>query len=638
MKRGLLLFLVVCWVGSLADIAQSAAPAPVEIAPEAARVPVWPALKIVAPVDQDLTPDQAADIAAGNSAITVDSPNRIVGRGTSPYWALFSLSNPAASAQLRLLAVETTTQLDMRLFERNETGTWRQAISVAEAAAGRIGGGTSHPVWALHLAPRQATELLLRIEGPAVVRFPVFIYDPVSFAERERRASIAIGIALGSCLFILVYTASLRRYLDDAAVSLFIYMIIADMVGALWLSGFLSVLFPSLSESILSPIGFAAYASLLGCGCLHARIYLNCAAWAPKTDYLLQALGWSWLALAPVFAAAFPVAARIILVWGGAAIAAMLVVVSVRAARRRVRFSGFIAAAWLVYLLGGTSFLFARIIDNPAMWTSSSLVLAQATAAAICFGFAMSQRMLRQRVVLVAARQEAVMQQEKAAALMRERSLLFTATNHDLRQPLLGISLFADMLRTAATPEEREECSRKLGMAIKEADELLLGIQQLATVNEAGYRPVLETVRLDDLLTPLIEEYRGRSEQRNIAIRYVPSRLTITTHVPYFQRIVRNILSNAIRYTERGDRVLVGCRRGGGLRLVIADSGRGMSEDQSRQVFDAFVRFDSGKSIADGFGLGLFSARSLANALGLTISLRSQKGRGTEFGIPLLHS
>jgi signal transduction histidine kinase len=638
MRRGLPGLLAACCIACLALAAQASTPVPVEIEPGAMQVAVWPALQVVMPDDINLGPDQAAVLAKSGSAMAVDSPNRIFGRGTSPYWALFSLYNPAAAEKQRLLAVETTTQFDMRLFTRTGTGAWHPLPSLADAAAGRIGGGTTRPAWALDLAPQQATEFLLRIEGPAIVRFPVFVYHPVAFAEQERNITIAIGIALGGCLFIIIYAASLRRYLDDALVLLFIYMIVADLIGALWLSGFLAELFPMLPETALSPIGFAAYASLFGCGSLHARAYLNCAAWSPRADTLLRFLGWLWLALAPFFALAFPVAARILLVWGGAAIASILVVVSALAARRKIRFSPYIGAAWLAYLVGGMVFLAARIVDNPVTWSSSTFVLLQATVVAACFGFAMSQRLMQQRDALVAARQQAVMEQEKAAALMRERSLLFAATNHDLRQPLLGVNLFTDLLKSAATPAEREERSRKLDLALKEVDELLLGIQQLATVHEAEHRPVMQQVKLDDLLAPIIEEYRGRSEYKRITIRYVPSRVSITTHVPYFQRIVRNVLSNAVRYTEQGDRILVGCRRGGGMRLIVADTGHGMTEEQIRRAFDAFQRFDARMSIPDGFGLGLFSTKSLANALGLAVNLKSRAGRGTEFSVALLLS
>lgn len=115
----------------------------------------------------------------------------------------------------------------------------------------------------------------------------------------------------------------------------------------------------------------------------------------------------------------------------------------------------------------------------------------------------------------------------------------------------------------------------------------------------------------------------------------MPTRLTISTHPPYFQRIVRNLLSNAIRYTDPGDRVLVGCRRGGGVRLIVADTGRGMTEEQMRRAFGAFQSYHAETSIPDGFGLGLFSTKSLANAIGLEIALQSRLGHGTLFMVTL---
>lgn len=619
----------------LCVVAQAAPATTVEIAPESGQIAVWPALRIVSAAGRQLAPDEAATLAAGTGAMTVDSPYRILGRGTSPYWARFSLHNPTAQELPRLLAMEGTTQFETRLYEQSESGQWRQVKSQADEANGRFGGGTTHPVWALQLKPGRTVDLLMSIEGPAIVRFPVFLYRAESHAEEDRKINVAVGIALGISLFIAAYIGSLRRYLDDASIPLFILMLLADLVGALWLSGFLSELFPAVPESILSPIGFAAYATLFGCGCLHARVYLDTPSWTPKFDLVLRLAGWFWLLAAPWFGVAFPVSARILLVWGGTAVAVILVIVSVMASRRRVPFSQFIAAAWLAYLVSGLFFLLARATSDPLLWLSSAVILVQATVVSILFGLAMSQRLVQQREALVAARQQALMETENAAKLMRERSLLFAATNHDLRQPLLGVGLFADLLAGARTKAERTQHSHKLGLALKEVDELLVGIQQLAAVHEVAHRPKIETVRLDDLLLPIVEEYRGRSTYKHLILRYVPSSLCITTHIPYFQRIVRNALSNAIRYTEPGDRILIGCRRGGGLRLVIMDTGRGMKAEQTRQAFDAFQRFDTDMSIPDGFGLGLFSTRSLANILGIVVSLHSEEGRGTEFRISI---
>ena len=142
MRRDLLLLLFACLVAALSVVAQAAVQTPVEIPSEAAQVAIWPALRIVKSTDRELTPEQAAELAAGSDATTVDGPNRILGRGTVPYWALFSLRNSAVSELSRMLAVETTTQFDMRLYERDITGAWRQVRSLAEETGGRVGGGT----------------------------------------------------------------------------------------------------------------------------------------------------------------------------------------------------------------------------------------------------------------------------------------------------------------------------------------------------------------------------------------------------------------------------------------------------------------------------------------------------------------
>lgn len=612
-------------------LAYAAAAGAVELPAGIDRVPVWPELRIVTPADRNASPALAAQLAAGKDALRVDSPDRVLGRATRPYWAAFSLHSPSDTVQLRMLALESTTQHDVRLFARDEAGDWQHVDTVADASRGRFGSGTVNPLWTLRMEPGQTREFLLRVEGPSVVRFPMFAYEPVAYAERSRIIHASLGFALGSCLFVGLYVLYLGWHLGDRSVPLFLCMLIGDLIGGLWLSGSLSALVPALPESTISDIGFAGFGLLFGFGCIHARVYLNTAEWSGRADRLLQATGLAWLALAAWLAYVFPVAARILLVWGGTATGAALVVIGMLAARRKAAVSGFIVAAWVSNLLMGSYFAIARAVDNPNAWSPSSLALMQATAMAALFGLAMSQRLVGQRVSLAAARQEAVTQRERTAALMRERSLLFAATNHDLRQPLMGVGVFADLLKSAGSEAERREHARMLGLAVSEIDSLLVGIQQLASVHEQSAPPAFETVRLDDLLLPIVTEYRTRSYSKQITIRYVPTRLSISTHPPYFQRIVRNVLSNAIRCTSSGDRILIGCRRAGGTQLMIADTGRGMTEQQTRMAFEPLQRFETEGPVPDGFGLGLFSVRTLADALGLRVGLESQAGRGTVF-------
>lgn len=630
-----LLLILACCCGYPIFLAHAEPPAPVEIETASGRVAVWPSLRIVSSPERSLTPAQAAELASGGTAMSVDGPDRILGRATSPYWALFTLRNSGVGARSRLLELQTTTQFDIRLYRREAMGEWQLVQSWNDQASGSIGSGARYPVWPLELEPRQSAELLLRIEGPAVVRFPLFVTDLVSFGEQRWKFQVEFGALLATCLLWLGYFWIVYRHLDDRSVFLFAFMIIANLAAVSWLSGALSESFPAVPERLLSPIGLAGFMVTSGCGALHARIYVNSAAWAPVLDRLLLAIGWLSLLAAPWFPLAFPIGARLLAVVSGTATSLLLAAVSILAMRRRVPLSGFIATAWLTYLAFGLSNAIARASDNPLVWLPNSYGVEQAMLVTILFGLAMNQRLMQQREQVAAAAREAEMRNERNAAILRERSLLFAATNHDLRQPLLGANVFADLLRSATLPEEREAYGRKLAIALSEADEHLVSIQELAAVHDAVSQPSFENVIVDDLLGAVIEEYRIRSEYKQVTIRYVPSQLAIETHPRYFVRVVRNLLSNAVRYTDRGDRILVGCRRGGGLRLVIADTGRGMTEEQTRLAFEAFQRFDMDPAIAEGFGLGLFSARSLAKALGLLVKLESREGRGTVFSLSL---
>lgn len=607
----------------------------VQIEPDMKRIATWQALRIVNPEATDLAPSQAANLLASEAATTVDSPDRVVGRGVRPWWASVSLRSAAREEQSRLVALETTTQHDVRLYRRTADGTWHRLPEVADQAGRRFAGGTVHPLWALNFAAGERVDLLLRIEGPAVVRFPLFVLHPSIYAEWSLKFHVAIGIAFGVCLFVAVYVVYWRRYLEDDTVFLFVAMLVADLAGALWLSGFLSALLPAVSEKILSLAGLAAYAVLYGCGCLHARNYLQVRDWSPITDRVLLVAGWLWLALASWLPAVFPVMARVLMVWGGSAVALLLVVTSVNAARRKVSFSEYIAAAWLSYLAIGLSFTVARATEDPRFWSSSAFALLQPTLVATLFWIAMNQRLIANRDQLLKGHRETTLQHRHQVELMRQRSLLFAATNHDLRQPLIGVGLYANLLKSAIDPGDRAAIAGKLDQALREIDDLLIGIQQLAAIHEASHRPPAEPVQLDSLLAPVIDEYRGRAAAKGIVIRYVPTRLTVTSHAPFLLRIVRNVLSNTLRYTERGGRVLVGMRRGGGPRLLIADTGCGMTAEQTSRAFEPFERFDDPVAIPQGIGLGLFSVRSLADTLGLTIRLRGQPGRGTCFEMTL---
>ena len=625
------------WLVCAAFLANASQVLPVALSGEEARVPVWQSLRVSVPDDPYVSPAQAAVLSESPLARTVDSPQRILGRGSKPHWALFALTHDGRSDLQRFLMLEATTQHHLDLFMQTDTGAWHAIGSVAEAAGKSLAGGTMHPAWEINLRAQRPTRFLLRVAGPSLVRFPVYVMSPTAFASAESKLHIGVGLAIGTCLLVLAYIWSLLSNLHDRAAPLLMIMIVTDLAGALWLSGYLGALLPWWSESARSLIGLGAYSMLFGTGILHARIHLECELWTPRWDQFLGAFGAIWIGLGPWMPLLLPAASRIVVLWGGTLVALLLIGIALRALLRGRAHPGYIALAWIVYLLAGTSFLLPRIFDSPALWMSSLVALMMSAMVAGIFGFSLAVRMRARAQHLASVYQQAVIQETTTAALMRERSLYFAATSHDLRQPLVGIGLYADLLKAATTLEDRQKHAGRLESALDEVDSFLFDMQQLVAESQAATHPASEQIGLDALLEPIIEEYRllAVTLDKRLSIRYVPTRLVIRANAHYFRRICRNALSNAIHYTDAGGRILVGCRRASPSRLVIIDTGRGMTDEQIRLAFNSFQRFDRRMLNPDGFGLGLFSTHSLAGAIGLTVTLRSQLGRGTEFRIQL---
>lgn len=126
------------------------------------------------------------------------------------------------------------------------------------------------------------------------------------------------------------------------------------------------------------------------------------------------------------------------------------------------------------------------------------------------------------------------------------------------------------------------------------------------------------------------------ARERSISLRIVPTAATVLADRTLVGRIVQNLVSNAIKYTMPGGKVLVGLRRRGArLRLDVIDTGIGFNRDQHRLLFAEFSRLERGARMAQGLGLGLSIVQRLVAALGLALEVDSQERRGSRFSLYL---
>jgi signal transduction histidine kinase len=217
----------------------------------------------------------------------------------------------------------------------------------------------------------------------------------------------------------------------------------------------------------------------------------------------------------------------------------------------------------------------------------------------------------------------------------RAKTRFLAAASHDLRQPMHAISLLVGALRPRSSGAEREIMAR-LERSVEVMDGLFNAILDLSKLDSGAMKPEIAEVPLRAILEPLELHFAPEAAAKNLALGVFASRAVVKTDAALLERALRNLISNAIKYTREG-RVLVGCRRRG-ERLLIAvwDTGVGITADHLDQVFEEYFQVDgSPRDRSQGLGLGLSIVRRLARLLGSEIEVSSVPGAGSRFGLEL---
>jgi signal transduction histidine kinase len=242
------------------------------------------------------------------------------------------------------------------------------------------------------------------------------------------------------------------------------------------------------------------------------------------------------------------------------------------------------------------------------------------------------QRLERARRNALAARRSA--QQSEAA-----KGRFFAAASHDLRQPYQAMRLFwmVASQRAGATGDETlKKALDNLGKAMVSGEELLNALLDVATLEAGRVTPRPEVVPLREILDDKVRDFGNLAEARGLRLRIIPCDCAVRTDPILLKRILRNLITNAIKYTDRGG-ILVGCRRRGDtIHLQVWDTGRGIEAERLHDVFEDFVQIgNDARNRADGLGLGLSVVARMAKLLDHEIIVRSKFGRGSMFSVVL---
>jgi signal transduction histidine kinase/FixJ family two-component response regulator len=217
----------------------------------------------------------------------------------------------------------------------------------------------------------------------------------------------------------------------------------------------------------------------------------------------------------------------------------------------------------------------------------------------------------------------------------RAKSQFLAAASHDLRQPLHAMGLFSAALSAKARDAEMKPLATSIHASV-EALECLFGqLLDLSRLDAGALTPERGEVPLAPLFERLAIAFAPQAAARGLALRIVPTVWSVDSDPLLLERILRNLLANALRYTRSGGVVLGARRRGASVRIDVVDTGIGIADLDRERIFDEFVRV--GGSARDeagrGLGLGLAIVRRLCALLDHPLALLSTPGRGSRFSV-----
>jgi len=224
----------------------------------------------------------------------------------------------------------------------------------------------------------------------------------------------------------------------------------------------------------------------------------------------------------------------------------------------------------------------------------------------------------------------------KADASNHDKTRFLAAASHDLLQPLNAARLYTSTLIERAKSTAFAELANSIEASLTAVEDIMSALLDISRIDSGALRPAPAPIKAQDLLKKTEVEFAPMARERSISLRIIPTGATVLADRSLVGRIVQNLVSNAIKYTPVGGKVLVGLRRRGNRwRLDVIDTGIGFNKDQHRLVFAEFSRLDRGARMAQGLGLGLSIVQRLVSAMGLTLELESREGRGSRFSLYL---
>lgn len=225
---------------------------------------------------------------------------------------------------------------------------------------------------------------------------------------------------------------------------------------------------------------------------------------------------------------------------------------------------------------------------------------------------------------------------EKAEQANLAKSKFLAAASHDLRQPVHAQELFLEVLARSELSEDQQKVLSNARTANHASTQMLNTLLDFSRIEAGVIEPQRRTFQLQPLFNKLESELGSQADAKNIVYRCRESHLAVESDPALLELMLRNLIANAIRYTDRGGLLVASRRRGNEALIEVFDTGIGIARDQQAEIFREFHQLGNPeRDRVKGMGLGLAITEGLANSLGHALSVVSMPGRGSVFRLRL---
>ena len=214
------------------------------------------------------------------------------------------------------------------------------------------------------------------------------------------------------------------------------------------------------------------------------------------------------------------------------------------------------------------------------------------------------------------------------------KSRFLAAASHDLRQPLHALGLFVQALEESPLANRERQVIGNIRHSVDAMEDLFNALLDISRLDAGVVQPCVSTIPLATVFDRVRFEYAPIARQKRVSLTVMKTSAHVVSDPSLLSRIVRNLLANAVRYTDRGG-VVLGCRRRGNtVRIEVWDSGRGIPPERHAEIFREFYQLENPeRDRRKGLGLGLAIVERLSHLLDHPVELRSSVGKGSMFAI-----